>query len=67
MTAWNPSRVATFDFVRYVEGGAERSLTFKAFCELPIDGRVSLLLLGKPRFYLGNVEISKARALARQA
>jgi hypothetical protein len=66
VTAWNPARVPTFDLVRYVEDGAQRVLSFEEFSNLPIDARVSLLLIGKPRFYKGNVQISKTRALARQ-
>ena len=66
MSAWNPRRVVTFDVVRYREDGVERTLSFEDFHRLSIDGRVRLLLVGKPRFFLGDVEISKTKALARQ-
>jgi hypothetical protein len=66
VTGWNPKRIATFDVVRYVEKGVERSLSFEEFCNLTIDGRVTLLLVGKPRFFRGATEITKTLALARQ-
>jgi hypothetical protein len=67
VTAWNPRRIATFDFVRYLEDGVERSLSFTQFRDLPLDQRVKMLLVGKPRFFRGDKQIPKARALARQA
>jgi len=66
VTAWNPKRVVTFDVVRFWENGVESRLSFEEFHALPIDGRVRLLLVGKPRFFLEGVQISKTRALARQ-
>jgi hypothetical protein len=66
VTAWNPDRIATFDYLRYVEAGVERRLSFDEFRDLPLGERVKVLLVGKPRFFLGNVEIPKARALARR-
>jgi hypothetical protein len=66
VTGWNPRRVATFDVVRFVENGVERSLSFEEFCNLPINGRVTLLLAGKPRFFQGSQQISNSQALARQ-
>lgn len=53
--------------MRYADHGVDRILSFEEFNNLPIDGRVSLLLSGKPRFFKGSVQIPKARALARQA
>jgi hypothetical protein len=66
VTEWNPKRVVTFDVVRYWENDLECALSFEEFHSLPIDGRVRLLLVGKPRFFLEGVQISKTRALARQ-
>ncbi|MGA3121963.1 MAG: hypothetical protein ABSF69_14450 [Polyangiaceae bacterium] len=66
MTAWNPRRIATFDMVRYAENGAYHTLTFAQFCDLPLDERVRLLLVGKPRFFKGDSEVPRLRALARQ-
>jgi hypothetical protein len=52
--------------VRYSENGAYHTLTFAQFCDLPLDERVRLLLVGKPRFFKGDSEVPRLRALARQ-
>ena len=67
MTAWNPHRLATFDSIRYVESGVERCLSFEQFRTLPLDTRIRLLLIGKPRFYRGAEQIPRTQALARQS
>ncbi len=66
MTLWNSRRVASFDSLRYLDGSVLRSLSFEQFSSLPLDERVKVLLVGKPRFFRGHVEIPKTQALARR-
>jgi hypothetical protein len=66
VTAWNPRRIATFDLVLYLENEVERTLSFAQFRDLPLDERVRMLLVGKPRFFRAGTQIPRARALGRQ-
>lgn len=52
-----------FDTVEVHDGERRRTLTYDEFMAVPLDRRVGWLLTGRPRFFRGELEITKREAL----
>jgi hypothetical protein len=53
----------TFDTVELTDDDERKSLSFEEFMAIPLDRRVRWLLTGQPRFFQGEMEISRREAL----